>query len=339
MAAEKEVSVLSEKIGTDNLENPELFSFIVTGNEKMRDIFKRVERLATSEKPFLITGETGVGKELIAQAIHRSGERPEPFIPVNVAGLDDTLFSDTLFGHKKGAYTGADSDKEGLIQKAGTGTLFLDEIGDLTKDSQKKLLRLIEKNEFLPLGANIHMKNRAHIIDATNADLDALMKDNKFRKDLFERFTFKLHIPPLRERLEDIPLLAEYFFSKYIEKYEKQIIPPSSELLRLLQQYHYPRNVRELENMIENGVLLCKTDNLDIAVFKEYIEKQSTEEQQYCITDKRFNYSGGFPTIDEMKEHMVNEAMKMTDGKIGAAAHILGISRFSLSRWLKGENE
>ena len=164
-----EVTVLSEKIGTDKLEHKEYFASIVTRNEKMIAIFKKIEAYAPSVKPFLITGETGVGKELIARAVHKASNRPEPFIPVNVAGLDDKLFSDTLFGHKKEAYTGADSDKDGLVQKAGAGTLFLDEIGDLSEESQKKLLRLIQENEFLPLGANKHVPNHSRIIAATNA--------------------------------------------------------------------------------------------------------------------------------------------------------------------------
>lgn len=181
------------------------------------------------------------------------------------------------------------------------------------------------------------MKNNAQIIAATNKNLQKLIKENKFRKDLYERFTFKLHIPPLRERPEDIPFLANHFFQKYTAQYGKQINSLPFELLRLLQRYHFPGNIRELENMIENAVLLCNSTDIPLSPIKEHIEKNSDMESQNSITDNRFNYSGDFPTLNEMKSYLIREAMKIAKGKIGAASRILGISRFSLSRWLKGE--
>lgn len=332
------VSIFSHSSEVNKPDLLEDFPSIITRNEKMIDTLRKIKAFAPGNKPFLITGETGVGKELIAKAIHKASSRPEPFIPVNSGSLDDTLFSDTLFGHKKGAYTGADSNKDGLIKEAGTGTLFLDEIGDLTGSSQTKLLRLLQENEFLPLGANKPEKNHARIIAATNKDLQLSIKKNNFRKDVYERFTFKLHIPPLRERPDDIPILARHFFQKYTDKYKKKLNPLSPELFRLLQRYHFPGNVRELENMLENAVLLCTGTDISLSSIKEHIEIHSDMGFQKDITDNRFNYSGDFPTLDEMKSCLIREAMKITQGKIGVASRLLGISRFSLGRWLKGED-
>ncbi len=196
-----EVSSLKECLLTGRLEHSEAFSDIITSSQKMHAIFQYVEVISRSRQPILITGETGVGKELMACAIHKLSEPKGAFVTVNVAGLDDMMFSDTLFGHKKGAYTGADQPREGLVGKASGGTLFLDEIGDLSQLSQVKLLRLLQGEEYYPLGSDVLKFTDARILVATNQNLLQLIDQGKFRKDLYYRLcAYQINIPPLRER-------------------------------------------------------------------------------------------------------------------------------------------
>ncbi|WP_243688759.1 sigma-54-dependent transcriptional regulator [Geotalea toluenoxydans] len=206
------------------LAHPEHFSDLITRSEKMQSLFKLIETVAPSCHPVLIQGETGVGKELIARAIHRSSEFSGAFVPLNVAGLDDFMFSDTLFGHKKGAFTGANEPREGLIAKAQGGTLFLDEIGDMTMESQVKLLRLLQEREYYRLGSDVLIKSDARIIAASNHDFSALITQGKFRHDLYQRLCFhELHIPPLRDRSQDIIPLVEHYVAKAATSYEKPV--------------------------------------------------------------------------------------------------------------------
>ncbi len=194
---------------TDNLEHPEAFDNIITGNKAMRSMFQYVEVIASTRQPIMITGETGVGKELIARAIHQLSGCDGNYVAINVAGLDDNMFSDSLFGHRKGAFTGADQPREGLIEKASKGTLFLDEIGDLNEASQIKLLRLLQEQEYYPVGSDLLKKSDARIVLATNRDLQKMIKDGTFRNDLYYRlFAHRVHVPPLRDRSDDIPVLA-----------------------------------------------------------------------------------------------------------------------------------
>ena len=202
-----QVSSLTRHLLTDGLSKPGAFAHLVTGSRKMLALFKYVEVVAASPFPALITGETGVGKELVARAIHLAGDPSRPFVAVNVAGLDDNMFSDTLFGHKKGAFTGAESNRDGLISQAQDGTLFLDEIGDLSPISQVKLLRLIQEKEYYPLGMDQAKKTNARIICSTNYDLKQRVEKGSFRNDLYFRLnTHVISVPPLRERKEDIPV-------------------------------------------------------------------------------------------------------------------------------------
>ncbi|MDH3358853.1 MAG: sigma-54 dependent transcriptional regulator, partial [Desulfobacteraceae bacterium] len=212
---QKENRLLKAHVLFDKLQHPEAFSEIVTNSAGMRSIFQYVEAISKSPRPVLITGETGVGKELVAKAVHALSHREGDFIPVNVAGLDDNIFSDTLFGHKKGAFTGAEQARSGLIEQASGGTLFLDEIGDLSAPSQVKLLRLLQDGDFFPLGSDVAKGSNARIIVATNQDLDRLKSSGRFRKDLYYRLCdHHIHVPPLRERLEDLTILVEHFLEK-----------------------------------------------------------------------------------------------------------------------------
>ncbi len=207
--------LLRERILSGGLENPDAFSRIVTNNRRMRSLFQYIETIAKSPQPVLITGETGVGKELMARAVHALSLRHGRFVTVNAAGIDDNAFSDTLFGHGKGAFTGADQMRKGLVEEAAGGTLLLDEIGDLGADSQVKLLGLVQEREYFPLGSDLPKMTDARIIGATNHDLQALRESCRFRKDLYYRLrAHHLHIPPLRERLDDLPLLVDHFLEK-----------------------------------------------------------------------------------------------------------------------------
>ena len=203
---------LRKRILDKRLEHPEAFAEIITQNEQMKAIFRYVESIACTVQPVLVTGETGVGKEMIAKVIHRLSQREGSFVAENIAGLDDSLFADALFGHKRGAFTGAERDRGGLIERAAGGTLFLDEIGDLSLSSQVKLLRLLQEREYYPLGSDIRKSTDARVIVATNRYIHALQASGQFRKDLYYRLRLHhIHVPPLRERRDDLPLLAEFF--------------------------------------------------------------------------------------------------------------------------------
>ena len=210
---------------TNQLKHPEVFSNIITGNKQMQQLFSYAELIADSSEPVLITGETGVGKELFANAIHSAGNNKGEYIAVNVAGIDDLTFSDTLFGHRKGAYTGAMDARQGLLQQAKGGTILLDEIGDLSKESQVKLLRLIDNGEYYALGSDIPQKSDARIIAITNRNMEEMVECGAFRRDLFYRLdTHSITIPPLRERREDLSLLVDHFLIDTGIPYTSEII-------------------------------------------------------------------------------------------------------------------
>ena len=240
--------LLKAHVLSDQLQNPEAFSEIITTSKIIRSIFQYIESIATSPQPVLITGDTGVGKELVARAVHTISRRQGDFIAVNVAGLDDNVFADTLFGHRKGAFTGADQTRTGLAEKASGGTLFLDEIGDLSPASQVKLLRFLQEGEFFPLGSDVAKRSDARIVVATNQELETLRDAGTFRKDLYYRLRIHhVHIPPLRERTEDLPLLLNHFLEKAAKMLGKKQPTPPKELITLLGAYHFPGNIRELE--------------------------------------------------------------------------------------------
>ena len=246
---------LKDRLLSDELEQPEAFADIITQDRKMNAIFQYIEAIARTDLPVLITGETGVGKELIAAAIHKRSGLAGEFVSVNIAGLDDQLFSDALFGHRKGAYTGADKSRKGLIDQASNGTLFLDEIGDLHVESQVKLLRLLQDKTYYPLGDDFARLSNARMVFATNREIEFLSDSETFRTDLYFRLKpHHIHLPPLRERAGDIPLLISHFLESAAEKLEKQTPTPPPELLTLLGTYHFPGNVRELEGMVLDAV-------------------------------------------------------------------------------------
>ena len=234
------------------------FSNIIGRSEPMLDVFRTVETIAKTVSTVLITGESGTGKDLVARAIHYNSLRGEhPFVALNCGGVPETLLESELFGHMRGAFTGADSNKKGLMEVAERGTIFLDEIGEMNATMQVKLLRVLQDRRFRRLGGTEEVQADIRIIAATNQDLPKLVAEGRFREDLFYRINvIPMHLPPLRDRREDIPLLADHFLAKYAEQMHKPVLTISHEAIVLLQGYGWPGNVRELENVIERAVAL-----------------------------------------------------------------------------------
>ncbi len=326
------------------LRHAEAFSEIVTCSAGIRSLFQYAEAIATSPRPLLITGETGVGKELFARAVHRLSDRSGKFVPINVAGLDDNVFSDTLFGHKRGAFTGADQARGGLVDQAFGGSLFLDEIGDLSIPSQVKLLRLLQEAEYLPLGSDVAKRSDARIIVATNRNLEVMQASGSFRKDLYYRLCdHQIHIPPLQERMEDLPLLVDHLLNKAAQDLGKKRPTPPEELIGLLSSYHYPGNVRELESMIYDALSRHRSGKLSMEAFKSHIFQKSSKlaepsptpavKGRTCIT-----FSESLPTLKEIEDLLVEEAMKRACDNQSIAALSLGISRQALNKRLKKMN-
>lgn len=331
-----ELFLLKQRLLSGELEHPELFSSIITRNAKMLSLFQYTEVVAATRQPIIITGETGVGKELLARAVHElSGCRGE-FVALNAAGLDDNIFSDTLFGHRKGAYTGAETSREGLIVKAAGGTLFLDEIGDLSESSQIKLLRLMQEKEFYPVGSDFVQKSDARIVLATNRDLQQQIREGKFRNDLYYRLrAHQVHIPPLRERLDDIPLLLDHFLSASAALFGKPRPTPPPELATLLSLYPFPGNVRELEAMVSDAVARHVSGVLSMESFRNIIsEENAARNAKEPDTNQLASMFGQFPTIAKVEDYMIAEAIRLSRGNQGIAASMLGISRQTLNKRL-----
>ncbi len=334
---QQEVDTLSERVLSAELIHPEAFKDIVGQSEIMRSIFRYIEAIAGSPKSVLITGESGTGKELIARAIHNISRSGGQFVPVNVSGLDDTIFSDTLFGHKKGAFTGADSVRKGLIEQAAEGILFLDEIGDLEMGSQIKLLRLLQEEEYYPLGSDIAERSHARIIAATNANLKEKQELGNFRKDLYYRLmTHNIKVPPLRERMDDLPFLIDNFLEEASKTLDKKKPTVPKELCTFLSTYNFPGNIRELQSMVFDAVSRHKSGILSLSFFKEYIGNQRESDIAKSPADlsNTLSYSGRIPTLKEAEDFFIGEAVKKSGGNQSVAAQLLGISQSTLSRRL-----
>jgi DNA-binding NtrC family response regulator len=330
---------LRDRFLRDKLEHPEAFAHIITTAKSMRSIFQYIESVSGSRHPVLITGESGVGKELIASAIHRLSHVTGSLVAINVAGLDDNIFADTLFGHRKGAYTGADRQRSGLIEKAANGTLFLDEIGDLPLASQLKLLRLLQDGQYYPVGSDRASQMSARIVVATNQNLAEKQKSGQFRNDLFYRVcTHQIHIPPLRERKEDIPLLLHHFLEKAAKQLKKKTPTIPKELPVLLMNYAFPGNVRELEAMVFDAVSVHKSKMLSMATFKRGIEQNQTggrSLREVLIDQRVFDPNAPLPELRQVADLLVLEAMRRAKGNQSIAARLIGVSQPALSKRLK----
>jgi len=323
------------------LTHPEAFSNIITQNPTMLSIFKYIDVIAKSPEPILLTGETGAGKELIAHAIHKISLRKGNFVPINIAGLDDTILSDTLFGHLKGAFTDAHQSRKGLIEQAAGGTLFLDEIGDLIHSSQVKLLRLIQEHEYFPIGSDIPRYTDAHIITSTNQDILRLLDSGQFRKDLYYRLdVHHVHIPPLREHKDDIPLLVDHFLEEAAKCYEKKKPTPPPELFTLLENYSFPGNIRELRAMIYDAVSAHTSGVLSMKSFRKVIDyKQKNHQNPVEGTEGvEPGWPGTFnslPTLKQTEDWLIREALKQAKGNHSITAQLLGITRQTLINKLR----
>lgn len=322
------------------LENPQIFANIITRSKSMESIFKYCEAIGRTNLPVLITGETGVGKELIAQVLHKLSQRSGELVTVNVAGVDDTLFADTLFGHKKGAFTGAEIERKGLIEQAQNGTIFLDEIGDLRLESQVKLLRLLQDGSYYPIGSDIAKLSNARVIVATHRDIKNMQSSGDFRQDLFYRLqAHHVHIPSLRERKQDIPLLVDHFLRSACEQLNKKPVTPPKELYTLLAMYNFPGNIRELEGMIFDAVSMHKSGILSLQTFKEKISIQQNVQQNNGDTltadESRIAFGEPLPTIKETEDLLIREALRRSNNNQALAAEFLGITRRALNNRLR----
>ncbi len=303
---------------------------IISKNHLIREIFNILPNIAESDSTVLIQGESGTGKELFAKAIHHmSPRRNKPFVKVNCGALPDPLLESELFGYVKGAFTDAKKDKPGRFAIAHGGTIFLDEVGDMSPALQVKLLRVLQEKEYEPLGANIPRKTDVRIIAATHKDLSRLVKEGKFRDDLFYRLhVVKIDLPPLRERREDIPLLIDAFIQKFNAKMGREIEGLSEEALRLLLRYDYPGNVRELENIIEHAFVLCRGNRIDLDCLpKELILKEEERDSFLFSKEER--------PIEKAEAEIVKRMLEKNMGNRIKAAKELGISRATLWRKMK----
>ena len=334
---QQENQMLKERMLSGMIYRPDAFSEIITNSKGMLSLFQYAESIAASPQPVLISGETGVGKELMAKAIHSLSGRDGTIITVNAAGIDDNVFSDTLFGHIKGAYTGADRVRKGLVEKAYGGTLVLDEIGDISADSQVKLLRLIQEGEYFPLGSDVPKNTNVRIIVSTNKDLQALQAAGTFRKDLY--FRLKAHhiiIPSLRERLDDIPILLDYFMDEAAQNLGKKKPVYPEQLITLLQNYAFPGNVRELRTMVYDAVSTHTSKMLSLARFEHHMgQERQTRDISFeapLPPMALLNVVGPMPTLKQATQILISEAMKRTNNNQSMAAKLLGITRQTLAR-------
>lgn len=336
---ERQNREMSSRMLSGELKHPEAFSGIVTSDRSMHAIFSYIEAVAMSSEPLLIIGESGVGKELIAKAAHTLSGCSGQLVAVNVAGLDDTVFADTLFGHTRGAFTGADQARRGMIEEAADGTLFLDEIGDLSIASQVKLLRLLQEGEYFPLGSDRPKRLKARVIVATHQDLAQKQTAGTFRRDLYYRLCIHLvQVPPLRERKGDLPLLLDHFLEESAKALGKKKPTPPRELADLLATYAFPGNIRELKAMIYNAVSIHRDRVLSMDAFVKTIGKTGDKIANSDLkVFERNLYSGleRLPTFGEAAELLVEEAISRANGNQTIAARLLGISQPALSKRLK----
>jgi two-component system response regulator PilR (NtrC family) len=324
-----------KKLLDDELKKNMHFDIIVGNSPAMRHIYKLIRQVANTKTNVLITGESGTGKELIARAIHQESERSDqPFMVINCGGIPETLMESELFGHKKGAFTGATQDKKGLFEIAHKGTVFLDEIGELSLPIQVKLLRAVQDKVFIPVGGNEDIEVDMRIISATNKSLEKEVIAGNFREDLFYRLNvIEIKVPPLRERKADLRALAQHFLEKYSKEMGKEITKFSSYALDLLNKYDFPGNIRELENLLERSVALSTTnivlpDSLALSLHKRrWIE--GFKDRRFDLDEVARGVSLD-PILEEIERAYLKKALDCSNGNKNKAAELLEISFRSL---------
>ena len=309
----------------EKTENEIDLSNIVAESKVMQEILKTVKQVAVSRSTVLLSGESGTGKEVIAQTLHQLSGRDGKFIPVHCAALSANLLESELFGHEKGSFTGATDTKHGRFELADGGTLFLDEIGEIDPQTQVKLLRVLETRSFERVGGVESITTKARLISATNRDLMEMVKEGSFREDLFYRLdVVNIKLPPLRERAEDIPMLVEKFIVEFAKDNEKKINSISDEAMKILQDYSWPGNIRELRNCIERMVVLCSDNTLNTENLPQNVRNNKVEELHDTSLD-----------LEQNEAILITKALKECDGNRTLAAEKLGISRRTLHRRLK----
>jgi len=300
------------------------FPYIVYGSPKMEEVMGLVARVAPSQTTILIRGESGTGKELIANAIHYASPRSgKPWVKVSCAAIPETLLESELFGHEKGAFTGATQKRIGRFEEADGGSIFLDEIGDLSPGTQVKLLRILQDKEFQRLGSNFTLKTDVRVITATHRNLEETIKKGLFREDLYYRLdVISIVLPPLRDRREDIPLLIDHFLKKYSQENQKSVSEISKEARTLLLRYPYPGNVRELENLIERAVVLCRGEMITTQDLPFHVKEETPEKP--WISSKKIR---SLPeSLEEIERDSIIKALHQHQGIQTKAAESLGIS-------------
>jgi DNA-binding NtrC family response regulator len=337
---QRENREIQSRFLSDRLDHPEVFADIVTVDPGMRAIFRYIEAVSRSSQPVLITGESGVGKELVARTIHRLSRHREKLVSVNVAGLDDNVFSDTLFGHTRGAFTGAEVPRRGMIEQAADGTLFLDEIGDLSTASQVKLLRLLQENEYFPLGSDVPKRMNARVVVATHHDLATKQAGGQFRKDLYYRLcAHHVQVPALRERPADIPVLLEHFLGEAARELGKKKPTVPKELAVLLGNYPFPGNVRELRSMVYDAMSQHENRMLSMDSFKRAMDKQGFGPAERSAAaagpGSVFVATQPLPALHDIIDLLVTESLQRAGGNQSIAARLIGISQPALSKRLK----
>lgn len=318
-----EVRTLKEQKSALTSSEPEIE--IIGESTVMQNVFRTLEKLKDTDANILLQGENGTGKDLIAYTLHQqSGRRKEPFVPIDLGSIPHELFESELFGHEKGAFTDADKSKPGRIEIASGGTLFLNEIGNLPLVAQSKLLTVIEQRKINRVGSTQETPVDIRLISATNTDLHAAVQERRFRQDLLYRInTIEITIPPLRERGNDVALLARHFLRRYSRKYKKEIGGFSGEALQLLKQYHWPGNVRELQHVVERAVILSETGELQYDDFMLRLPVSDSQDKE-----GKFN-------LEELEKSTIQEVLRHCSGNMTQAAGLLGITRTSLYRRLE----
>jgi DNA-binding NtrC family response regulator len=307
------------------------FHDIISKNPKMHDIFTLIHEVSSLKSTVLIGGESGTGKELIARAIHFSGDRAgRPFITVSCAALAETLLESELFGHEKGSFTGASSQKKGKFEMANGGTIFLDEIGDISSKLQMDLLRVLQERKFYRVGGVQELEVDVRVIAATHRDLLQAVQEGRFRDDLYYRLNvITIHLPSLRDRREDIPLLAKHFIERLSHELSKNVQEISEGGLKLLMDYDWPGNVRELENALERAIVTCRSTILSEEDF-QFLGKAKNGKKEWSLP--------AHVTLDELEKQVIVATIERTHGNIKEAASILGIDRSTLYDRIKRYN-
>jgi len=332
----EEIQALRDQLYKENVALREeiditrMFEEIVGSSPALQAVLSQVAKVAPTDSTVLITGETGTGKELIARAIHKRSQRSSrAFVSVNCAAIPRDLIASELFGHEKGAFTGATQRRLGRFESAEGGTIFLDEVGELPAETQIALLRVLQEREYQRVGGNESLKTDVRVVAATNRDLQGAIAEGRFREDLFYRLNvFPIEVPPLRDRKEDIPLLVEYFVDRYASKAGKKIIGINKKSMELLQSYQWPGNIRELQNVIERSVIVCDSENL--SVDESWLARRTiaAESPAQALSDKLAAQE------KELIEAALEESKGRVSGPLGAAAK-LGIPQSTLDSKIK----